>query len=264
MNWVAVAWIRPLFAAVNGLAPNRAHGQDGTIGDAAHQAETSGHNPDDTPGVSAERQDADTIPEVRAADVDADLRQPGLSMEDIVQAVLHGPAAELNRLIYIIYNRRIWRKSNGWRQETYTGSDPHDRHAHFSGDPASDDDARPWTSIENLGDDMIDMGQQIPDLPPGVTVGLFFRDAWPWLATLRGLSPQDADGTPLPRADDRFKSPVPQAALLDAIRAQSVPPAAPLDQDALDAAVGRALARPEVLAAIATAVADENYRRQAA
>jgi hypothetical protein len=36
------------------------------------------------------------------------------------------------RLRYLIYERRIWSASNGWRQETYEGSNPHDKHAHFS------------------------------------------------------------------------------------------------------------------------------------
>lgn len=141
MIWYKVAWINPLFARFNALWPNRNHAQDGTIGDTAHMSGTSGHNPDDTPGVSAERQDADTKPEVRAADVDT----RGTDMERAVQDILRGPAAERDRLIYIIYNRRIWRKSNGWRQETYTGSDPHDTHAHFSGDPAADENGAPWT-----------------------------------------------------------------------------------------------------------------------
>lgn len=146
--WVRVKWINPLFEAVDTVAPNRQHGQDGTIGDLAHASGVSGHNPDDTAGVRAERTDADTIPEVRANDVDA----RGVDMEAVVQAVLNGPAAERNRLIYIIYNRRIWQKSNGWKEGRYTGDDPHDTHSHWSGDPASDEDGRPWTSILALAD----------------------------------------------------------------------------------------------------------------
>ena len=153
--WYKVAWIDPLFAACNQIAPNRGHAEDGTIGDLAHASGVSGHNPDDTAGVTAERQDADSKPEVRAADVDSTGTWPaGISMESVVQAVLHGPADERDRLIYIIFNHRIWRKAGGWAQEAYTGSDPHELHAHFSGDPASDDDARPWTSILNLGADL--------------------------------------------------------------------------------------------------------------
>jgi len=152
MLWYKVKWIDPLFAAVNAIAPSRTHDQDGTIGDTAHMAGTSGHNPDDTSGVSAERQDADTKPEVRAADVDARLNKPGLTMEMIVQAVLvECRAGRERRLIYIIYNRRIWRAANGWREEVYTGIDPHDKHAHFSGHPDYDEDGSPWVAILRLG-----------------------------------------------------------------------------------------------------------------
>lgn len=169
-TWYKAAWIPPLFDAFNAVAPARGHAQDGTIGDLAHAAGVSGHNPDDTPGVTAERQDADTKPEVRAADVDSHLNGP-VTMEQCVQAVLHALPAERDRLIYVIYNRRIWRKANAWRQETYTGSDPHDQHAHFSGDPAADDNNAPWSSILILGDDM-EQGDRIsPATPDNNTIG---------------------------------------------------------------------------------------------
>ena len=38
------------------------------IGDAAHQAEASDHNEDDTPGVRTEQVDGDDVPEHRAID----------------------------------------------------------------------------------------------------------------------------------------------------------------------------------------------------
>lgn len=151
MVWYKVKWIDPLFAAFDALFPGRPRGSDGTIGDTAHQAETSGHNPDDTPGVRAERSDADTKPEVRAADVTT---VPGgaVAMQRVIDAVLRTPA-DRDRFIYIIFNRTIWRASNGWRQESYSGSDPHTGHAHFSGDPASDENGAPFTSILQLGED---------------------------------------------------------------------------------------------------------------
>lgn len=157
-GWVKAAWIPPLFAAFDARFPNRTKGSDGTIGDLAHAEGVSGHNPDDTPGVTAERQDADNIPEVRAADVTNDLRSPeGFTMWDCVQAILHGPAVERDRLIYMICDGKIWRADNGWREEDYTGSDQHRGHGHFSGHPDADGNAGPWTSIENLGRDE-DMG----------------------------------------------------------------------------------------------------------
>lgn len=153
--WYKVKWIDPLFAAVNVVAPNRSHDQDGTIGDLAHQQGTSGHNPDDTPGVSAERQDADSIPEVRAADVDSRFNGALVTMEDVVQAtVAECRAGRETRFIYIIFNRRIWSASSGWVQKTYTGDDPHDTHAHFSGHPDGDENAAPFTYIVALGGEM--------------------------------------------------------------------------------------------------------------
>lgn len=143
--WTLAAWIPGLFAAFDAVWPARSHDQDGTIGDAAHQAEVSGHNPDDTPGVRAERQDADTIPEVRAADVDA----RGVDMDAAVAAVLQDRSA-LALLIYIIWNGHIWRASNGWQREIYTGSDPHRTHAHFSGHPDADATAFAWVCIRNV------------------------------------------------------------------------------------------------------------------
>lgn len=152
MTWYKAAWIDPFFAALDAVAPGRDRASDGTIGDLAHASGTSGHNPDDTPGVSAERQDADTKPEVRAADAGSDLRG-AITMQQVVDAILAHPV-DRDRLIYIIFDGWIYRAANGWHRETYTGTDKHRTHVHLSGHPNFDDDARPWSSILNLGDDM--------------------------------------------------------------------------------------------------------------
>lgn len=103
------------------LAPARDTASDGWIGDAAHQAEKSDHNPDSR-GL------------VHAIDVDDDLQRPGLTMEDVVQFLLaRCRSGAEKRITYIIYNRRIWEASNDWRQRTYTGPSPHTEHAHVSG-----------------------------------------------------------------------------------------------------------------------------------
>lgn len=149
MGWVKVKWIPQLFAAFDALWPNRNRAQDGTIGDTAHQSSPSGHNPDDTPGSRPEREDADNTPEVRAADVDA----RGVNMQAVIDAIVSDPN-ERKRFIYIIFNRYIWSASNGWRKARYTGSDPHDTHAHFSGDPNHDEDARPFAFATAIGDEM--------------------------------------------------------------------------------------------------------------
>jgi hypothetical protein len=153
MQWTRVKWIPPLFAAFDRAFPGRTKDSDGTIGDLAHMAGVSGHNPDDTPGVQAERQDADTIPEVRAADVTSDLRDlRGIRMYDVVQRVLATPA-DRDRLIYIICDGWIWRAATGWQREKYNGSDRHYGHGHFSGHPDADENGAPWTSVLSFMED---------------------------------------------------------------------------------------------------------------
>jgi hypothetical protein len=137
-----------LRADFNTRFPTRDKASDGWIGDYRHQQGTSGHNPDDTKGSKAEYSDPDAKAEVRAIDVDKDFRESGASMQDIVDAVLRTPA-DRNRLRYIIFNRRIWSASNGWKASAYHGSNPHDKHAHFSGDPADDENDKPWQSVLN-------------------------------------------------------------------------------------------------------------------
>jgi hypothetical protein len=148
MGWILAPNIRALIDSFNALSPGRGKRSDGTIGDTAHSHGVSGHNPDDTPGVRAEYSDSDRIAEVRAGDIDDDTRIP-VTMEDCVQAILRNPGDRI-RLAYIIYNRRIWSKSDGWNERRYTGDSPHTEHAHFSGDPNYDTASAPFLSITRL------------------------------------------------------------------------------------------------------------------
>lgn len=148
MAWVLSKSIQALRSSVNRRFPNRAKDSDGTIGDQAHQGSPSGHNPDET--GNPEYTDTDSKDEVRAADIDKDLNDPNFSMQDLINAILASPE-DRSRLRYIIFNRKIWRSRNNWREETYTGSNSHTSHGHFSSGPEADEDSRPWKSIENLG-----------------------------------------------------------------------------------------------------------------
>jgi len=130
-DWILVACLKQLFAEFNQIAPSRDHASDGSIGDTAHQQEVSDHNPDETGSVPIH--DADHVNEVHAIDVDIDLREPGLTMETVVQFLLaRCRNGSEKRLRYIIYNRRIWEADNNWKQATYTGTSAHTEHAHFS------------------------------------------------------------------------------------------------------------------------------------
>jgi hypothetical protein len=130
-DWQLTKGMTNLLSQINAWATGRDKTSDGTIGDAAHQAETSGHNPDDTAGVRAEwNGDPDSTPEVRAIDIDDDFRN-GVPAQTLVDHIVALRPSYVLR--YVIYNRRIWHENNGWKPEPYTGASAHTEHIHFSG-----------------------------------------------------------------------------------------------------------------------------------
>ena len=132
-SWALTAGLQNLRDQVNQAFPDRDKASDGTIGDLAHMAGTSGHNPDDTKGSRPEWSgDPDSTPEVRAWDMDTDLRAAPATAQQVVDHIrkLTGVSSVLR---YIIYNRKIYRASNGWKAEAYSGPSPHTEHIHFTG-----------------------------------------------------------------------------------------------------------------------------------
>ena len=99
-----------LRAEVNALWPGRDKASDGWIGDAAHSARLSDHNPDDNGSVNA-------------IDVDKD----GIDPERLRQAAMAD-----RRCSYVIWSGNIWRRANSWKRETYTGINGHYHHVHIS------------------------------------------------------------------------------------------------------------------------------------
>jgi hypothetical protein len=132
-DWTLTKGLQHLRAQVNEAFPHRDKTSDGTIGDTAHQAETSGHNPDDTAGSRPEWDgDPDSTPEVRAWDMDSDLGDPAVTAQQLVDHLRSLPGLD-TVIRYMIYNRRIYRASTGWAPEAYTGASAHTEHIHFSG-----------------------------------------------------------------------------------------------------------------------------------
>ncbi len=135
MAWRNCAASLTLVAAVNAKWSGRDKGSDGTIGDAAHAARTSDHNP----WVIV-----DGVGVVRARDIDVD----GVDMAWLMEQLRLLGAAGDPRLAgggYLIFNRRITRSDwSGWA--VYKGSNPHDKHGHvsFSRNPAGFDSPAPW------------------------------------------------------------------------------------------------------------------------
>jgi hypothetical protein len=132
-NWELTPGLQNLRKQINAAFPARDKTSDGTIGDAAHQAESaSGHNPDSTKGSRPEWQDDDANADVRAWDMDSDLRFPGVSAQDVVDHL--GELPGLSSVIrYMIFNRKIYRASAGFAPAAYTGASAHTEHIHFSG-----------------------------------------------------------------------------------------------------------------------------------
>lgn len=132
-SWTLTQGLQNLRTQINQAFPNRDKTSDGTIGDALHKAETSGHNPDDTPGSRpAWDGDSDNNPEVRAWDMDSDLRDPAITTQELVDHIRNLP--HLDRVIrYIIFNRKMYHERNGFEPTEYTGSSPHTEHVHFEG-----------------------------------------------------------------------------------------------------------------------------------
>jgi hypothetical protein len=178
MAWVLTRGLQTVRAEFNEVFPDRDKNSDGSVGDLAHQSGPSGHNPDRT--GRPEYSDGDSLDEVRAIDVDKDLRSV-ITMEQVIQyLVRRGRAGHYLPFRYIIYKGRIWGRSSGWVTQTYTGANKHNEHAHFSGDYTQTADN--WTGSLGLSsllpEDEMDQGEFNERM-----------DAW-WLAR---MSPNAAD-----------------------------------------------------------------------
>lgn len=127
---VLTAGLRNLERQLDAAFPDRVR-PDGWIGDEAHRKRTSGHNPDDTPGSKpAWDGDPDSVAEVRALDVAADLGD-GVTGQQLVDHLIRLPG--LARVIrYLIHRGRIWHERNGFAPEPFDG-DPHSDHVHVEG-----------------------------------------------------------------------------------------------------------------------------------
>ncbi len=134
MSWEVVPCLRQLRTEFNLVAPDRDRGADGTIGDQAHRARSSDHNPDDTAGSRTPGSDLDHDAEVHALDIDATGPWPaGTDLDLFVEHIRQGEAkaGEKGRLQNIIWRGRVASRSWGWawRSDDRVG---HYDHAHFS------------------------------------------------------------------------------------------------------------------------------------
>lgn len=136
MSWRVAGSLERLLQEINAKFPNRSRASDGSIGDAAHASRASDHNPyiKDGRGIGV----------VRARDFTHDPRN-GFDSYKFARSLAR---SNDKRIKYIISNGEIWNPSvsQSWRH--YSGSNPHDHHAHVSVDEGPQsvyDDQRDWS-----------------------------------------------------------------------------------------------------------------------
>jgi hypothetical protein len=119
--------LETLRAQIDKQWPKRRKASDGWIGDTAHRKRKSDHNPNSA-GI------------VTALDITHDPAR-GVDCNKLAEALKTD-----TRIKYVIWNRKKWNPSIAQSWRTYTGSNPHTKHVHFSvrADKASYDSASPW------------------------------------------------------------------------------------------------------------------------
>lgn len=126
---------------------------DGTIGDQAHAARKSEHNPDN---------DADSMPKGAVSAIDIYTSANGKTW--ITPAEFAKFLAILkkdSRVWYVIHKGYIYSRTNNFAKEKYTGSNPHTNHIHISlvQTKAAHDNVSSW-KISNV------KGSSTPTTPP--------------------------------------------------------------------------------------------------
>jgi hypothetical protein len=130
MAWRLARSLSTLRDQINALSPNRSKVSDGTIGDVAHSARSSDHNP--SGGI------------VHAMDITNDPAH-GIVSRSIAEALA---ASNDPRIKYLISNGQICSGTGqgkpAWVWRKYIGSNPHNHHFHISVKAAGADDTSPW------------------------------------------------------------------------------------------------------------------------
>lgn len=130
-DWRLAKSLDVLRSQINTRWPGRKKDWDGTIGDTAHSARTSDHNPNDEGIVCA----LDITNDPAGGPVSHQLAETLRLSKD-------------PRIKYIISDRRICSSVvQPWVWRPYNGANPHDHHVHVSVGPSSSkyDAIEPWT-----------------------------------------------------------------------------------------------------------------------
>lgn len=182
-SWMVAPALDALLAQINKYAPNRSKLSDGSIGDAAHSARVSDHNPLKLPFCAT--------PLVRARDFTHD-PAGGLNAGWLASKLIE---CRDSRISYLIWNRQIWEAG---RWQPYNGSNPHTKHIHVSvRNVAEIMLGHSWDVPELLGSTV----PSVPSTPPAGRRNLQKGDSGPdvWaLADFLNRAFPSYTGTPIP------------------------------------------------------------------
>ncbi|MDG4832437.1 hypothetical protein O7627_24460 [Solwaraspora sp. WMMD1047] len=158
MAWYLAPSLAVLRSELDQRWPRRDRTSDGTIGDEFHTP-PSDHIPNGRESVNA-------------LDVDAD----GIDFGVVFAAIKRHPSAR-----YLIYRHRLYHRLRGWREEPYSGKNPHTGHFHLSIDQSrtAEQDRRPWglaTPEEELDMDKLAELEALARLDLGRNHGWRVRD----------------------------------------------------------------------------------------
>lgn len=116
-----------LVKQVNKLAPNRSKASDGWIGDKAHAARKSEHNPDKDGSVDA-------------VDITHDPKN-GCDAQKLADAIVK---SRDKRVKTLIHNSKILTPARGWTWRKYSGANPHKTHLHIDVVDVYQDNTTTW------------------------------------------------------------------------------------------------------------------------
>lgn len=116
-GWKLAPSLDDLIDEVDARWPKRSKSFDGSIGDLAHAARSSEHNPDHDP---------DPMPAglVSALDITKD---SAAQMEELRKKLIADP-----RTWYVIHNGKIYSRTHGFKAQAYNGANAHEHHLHVS------------------------------------------------------------------------------------------------------------------------------------
>lgn len=116
-DWELAPSLVKLMENVDAKWPKRSKTHDGSIGDAAHAARSSEHNPD---------RDSDDLPRGYVSAVD--ITKDSAAMAAFLLKELIGDP----RVWYVIHDGFIYSRTHGWAKRQYDGPNPHTHHLHVS------------------------------------------------------------------------------------------------------------------------------------